>query len=282
MNREEFISYLNGPARLDKKSLPEINELVREFPFFQSGHMLFLRNLRNLDHIRFGSQLKRSAVYVANREVLYQLLHGEQADLTVASLSEDRNLHQEPATVQEQAGSDEDVIHLDDTQSIEDAPEKFLEENAKPANIFTTGLLDLDESPAAVKPEKERPLPPSDEKHSFANWFDILDRPGYETDSNGDANKRISGQRDLIDKFMTSETRIIPSPVDASDIPDMSRDSVMEKDGLFTETLATIYVKQGYYSKAIFIYRELSLKFPEKSSYFARRISEIGNIINKL
>ena len=74
MNREEFISYIKDPARLDKSSLSEINELLEEFPYFQSGHLLFLKNLHKLDHIRFAGQLKKSALFVANREILYRLL----------------------------------------------------------------------------------------------------------------------------------------------------------------------------------------------------------------
>ena len=42
-----------------------------------------------------------------------------------------------------------------------------------------------------------------------------------------------------------------------------------------SETLALIYSKQGFYDKAIDVYRKLSLLNPEKSNYFAVRISEL-------
>ena len=42
-----------------------------------------------------------------------------------------------------------------------------------------------------------------------------------------------------------------------------------------TETLARIYVEQKNYDKAIQSYRILSLKYPEKSSFFADQIQAI-------
>ena len=46
--------------------------------------------------------------------------------------------------------------------------------------------------------------------------------------------------------------------------------------GFCTETLAAIYLEQGYPKEAIDIYSRLSLRYPEKSVYFAALIDEIN------
>ena len=43
-----------------------------------------------------------------------------------------------------------------------------------------------------------------------------------------------------------------------------------------TETLARIYLEQGYKQEALDIYSKLSLRYPEKSVYFAALIEEIN------
>ncbi len=85
---------------------------------------------------------------------------------------------------------------------------------------------------------------------------------------------------DLIDRFI----RISPSierltPGDVQPVKDLSAESTDEHGKFITETLAKIYINQGYYSRAINIYERLSLQYPEKSAYFASRIEKIKDLI---
>jgi hypothetical protein len=51
--------------------------------------------------------------------------------------------------------------------------------------------------------------------------------------------------------------------------------SVEEKDEIVSETLASIYLKQGLIKKAILTYEKLSLIYPHKITYFAALINKI-------
>ena len=53
---------------------------------------------------------------------------------------------------------------------------------------------------------------------------------------------------------------------------------MIQPEALMTETLARIYVEQKNYKKAIQSYKILSLKYPEKSSFFANQIKAIEQL----
>jgi len=94
-----------------------------------------------------------------------------------------------------------------------------------------------------------------------------------------DIKNRQESQKRLIDQFIENEPRIAPPPPvnkEENDQPkDIAASSVEEKEEIVSETLAEIYVKQQLYKKALAMYHKLSLKYPQKSAYFASRMEEI-------
>ena len=55
--------------------------------------------------------------------------------------------------------------------------------------------------------------------------------------------------------------------------------SIMENPDLASETLAELLVAQMQYEKAISVYERLILKFPEKSTFFAEKISNLKKLM---
>ena len=134
-----------------------------------------------------------------------------------------------------------------------------------------------------LKKEKTKSLPnklelgkPLDfnegEKHSFSEWLALSKVKKIE-------RKPKPQQTDLINKFIDKKTTISKPKKEAFfKAVDVAKESLVENNELVTPTLAKVYLEQGHYQKAISAYKKLSLKYPEKNSFFANQI----NLINKL
>ncbi|MCF6171616.1 MAG: hypothetical protein L3J66_11620 [Bacteroidales bacterium] len=82
---------------------------------------------------------------------------------------------------------------------------------------------------------------------------------------------------ELMDEFIKNEPGISRSRETFFSATDASRRSVVDQENIVSETLAKIYFDQQYFEKAINIYEKLSLKYPEKSIYFAALIEKAKN-----
>jgi hypothetical protein len=145
-----------------------------------------------------------------------------------------------------------------------------------------TEAISVASTPISVAPAAADPLEADPTKETIFTGEIIPPRKPIPDPSLVDTDPpkpRIPG-KELIEKFIREEPRITPSKSTFYSPSNMAKKSVIEPDDLVTETLASIYAQQGNYQKAINFYQKLSLKFPEKSRYFAALIEELNKKSN--
>jgi hypothetical protein len=144
----------------------------------------------------------------------------------------------------------------------------------------------LDYTHKMTEEEEEQELissiPVNENKYLEIDDYDLL----YlieETRSEVESLMEMLPEKDvLIDRFIKTNPTIEKGKINQIEPVDVSSESVAENDGFITDTLASIYLKQGLYFKARSAYEKLCLKYPEKSSYFATQIEHIDHLIENL
>ncbi len=85
----------------------------------------------------------------------------------------------------------------------------------------------------------------------------------------------LSKKDEIIENFIKNDPQIKAPKAELINTENKARKSAEDQDDLVSETLAAIYIEQMLYHKAIETYEKLSLKFPEKSRYFADLIQSL-------
>ena len=245
MRKEEYISYLKAPEKLNEKSIGSLEQLATDFPYCSSIEMLLILNYFKEKSIRFEARLSKSAIKSENRNTLRKKLK---------ALSERMERIDLPDEFTEKV-SDQQATFIDSSLRA-----KEIKESEKIRELKARIERKLAEIERAKKDGKTKKAAPDTEE------IDIV--------ALNDSNKSKSSN-ELIDQFIEEAPSITRNKIDFFDPVAKAKESITDKENIVSETLAKIYYDQGHKEKAIKIYQKLSLKFPEKSSYFAAQIKKI-------
>ena len=201
------------------------------------------------------------------------------------------NIEEEVILELENTPEDNEESLLDILASIE-KKEKEVEETIIESVFVEVIENEIEEEPKIEAPFEEEKTLDKDSKHSFLEWLKELNR-GANLPQNTEIQekevvkekniepKKKDIQKGIIANFMKTNPVIPPPKKEFYSPVNMAKLSIMENDDLCSETLAKIYFDQGNYARAKSMFEKLSLKYPQKSVYFAARIKEINDIINK-
>ncbi len=312
MNTTDFTSILQDPQALTEGQTHEIKSVIEEFPYFQSARAIYLKGLKNSDSFKYNQELKTTAAYTTDRSILFDYITSDEFLQNKISEQIKYNLEHlkgievndiEDITVNKSVTLDDALRQqIQDTKNVLD-PALFqpLVKISKVASFDDgtekrqSNILEVDTSNIEALPEEKlqlgKPLKfDKNETHSFNEWLKITSfkpiiREEVEKEEvvfdTGKPNKISKTKKfQLIDKFISKKPKIVPSDEIKPSI-DFAKDQMIQPESLMTETLARIYVEQKNYKKAIQSYKILSLKYPEKSGFFADQIKAIKQLQEK-
>ena len=177
----------------------------------------------------------------------------------------------EPITEEE---SELDMI-ADTALSMSNKEESELNSNP----MFQTDFEWEDESKLTEAPSNSSE---GDEKKSFTDWLVATKTHSPAPKKEVSVISDVERERkfELLDKFLENNPKIIPVVSEEITV-DIEESVQVDRKEIMTETLAQLYKEQGKFKKALKGYEVLSLKYPEKSSFFAAQIQELKALIKE-
>ncbi len=246
----EIVELIAHPERMDRDTLYELRSMLALYPYFQPARLLMLQNLYLLHDATFDEELRRAAIYISDRNVLFQMVEAGHYQLKPqkAPKTEETRKQQEP---QERDSRTLSLIDdFLDSLPMEEEPESKLRRKPTPADAavdYVAYLLECEEA------DDERQAAPQLKGHNLIDTFIEQDKG----------------------KMVLNENPTLKPELE----PEDKEDEKNTEEGVYTETMARIYIKQGKYSKALEIIKRLSLVDSEKNAYFADQIRFLEKLI---
>lgn len=240
----ELATLIQHPEQMDKETLYDLRSLLALHPYYQTVRLLVLQNLYVLHDPTFDEELRRSAIYITDRKVLFNLIEAAHYQLKSETINEQPTDEVDPDRTISLINSFLDTLpddSTDDSQKCKPTP-------ADAAVDYVSYLLESESENEQILVKQ---LPHLKGQELIDNFIE----------------KSVDGRIQLNEK-----------PEYIPELGENNKPTGTEEE-FFTETLAKIYIKQGRYEQALEIIRRLNLNYPKKNAYFADQIRFLEKLI---
>ncbi len=247
----DLINLIRHPELMDRETLYDLRSLIAQYPYYQTARLLMLKNLYILHDPTFDEELRRAAIYITDRKVIFNLVESAHYQLKTTEKTADEK--KQTKGVEQRPSTNELIDKFLETIPVEEEKDKSKKRKPTAADAaidYVAYLLETEEK-EDVKSEETESSPTLDLIDSFI--------------SNNE-----QGRIELKENI-----EYVPEIADEGDKNGENED----EEGYFTETLARIYIKQGRYSQALEIIKRLNLAYPKKNAYFADQIRFLEKLI---
>ena len=268
LNKTTINQRLFNQKGLDENMLLEFKELIAVYPYASIFAIAYLEGLKNSGDIHFEGELLKHAFKISNRQVLHQLLSQEQEPIEEEEVIENIPIETAIDVVEEQTL----IIETEKSEQITDELETLIKSSV--ANTVFIKEFNEDGEKLKIAAKEAASLDPIVEQKtiktetasvdvnpkSFNNWLKMAD--GKE--------KTEKEERTSTMIPIEKQKRDFYSPIKKA------KESIDENKMPVSETLAKIFILQGNYPKAIYVYEQLILLYPEKKNIFATQIKHLS------
>lgn len=241
MEKENLYRLIEDITLLDKSTQHALEKVVKDYPYFHTGRLLYTKNLDLNNSERYSDELAKSAVLCVDRRKLFYLIYKENY-----------------RTFLEEQPEENHSAHRDRTEALLDS---FL------TSLPETVMADTTIADAGMNIVS-------------TDYLYYLESLGEQNERDHTENQKLH-HHDIIDAFIdkaASDTIFTPGEMPPASTRQYA-DNVEVGNEFLTETLSRIYIKQKKYSQALTIIKRLSLNFPKKSVYFADQIRFLEYLI---
>ena len=241
MNSTDYTYLINKPNSIAEKQTLALENVLDEFPYFQSARALRLKGLYNQNSFKYNYALKVTAAHTTDRAVLFDFITSDSFTAI------QRELFDKQA---------EQLLNISviDFQTV--VTEKKTNSNTLEHSIITSikeaSPVEITEKKPSIEEKLELGVPldfSKTEKHSFQEWLQLsrIQPIVREKENNTPQATEITAEKkkklQLIDKFIEASPKI--SPVKQGSTPNIQIDINKEDHTyLMTETLARVYLEQ--------------------------------------
>ena len=298
MDTKTYIYLLANPQKISQEHQDELSDLIEEYPYFQSARALQLKGLKNSNNYLYNDSLKLTAAYTADRNILFEYItsdHFIQNEISELIQQHDESVieievvsenisKQVSIEIDNQIKGElkkaEAILNPDLFHRKEGYINELVEANKTEANPSIKEIVE-------VELEENQPLDfTKEDGHSFSEWLKLTSATPIIREEIKETSLINKQHFDLIDKFIQDKPKLkqgVNSTKTAANNEvqkNLASQYSLTSEALMTETLAKVYLQQKNFKKALQAYHILSLKYPEKSGFFADQIRAINKQIN--
>ena len=270
---------------MNRETLYDLRALLALYPYYQTARLLMLQNLYLLHDPSFDEELRRAAIYISDRKVIFQMV--EAAHYQLKSQNSNRHeavegkpksdrtsslidhfLHSIPTEAEEREKEPEEKRKPTPADAAVDYVAYLMEtetetEHEQPSR--TIALIDdfIEEGGFKLHKDKEEEKQECEEKEEEKQESEEADASeDTSTVEDGDAASKDKASDKAEASAKPADAAVAAVAADAADAADA------DGGGIFTETLARIYIKQGKYERAYQIIDRLYKQHPQKSAFY--------------